>query len=113
MSFFRVQAPTFPVTDILNPENQISISWTPTQNIRTGISACTSRENLATYLAQVGISWDDSWTLVEFDGYFADDEDEDAHLGAVLTHPTAIVSTEIIGEAFVMEILDAHEALAA
>lgn len=111
MSFYRVQASTFPVADILEAENQLSISWNTGEDVRHGISACESREELATYLAQVGIHFTDSWVLVEFDGDYADEEDEDAHLGAVLTIPERIISTEIVGDAFGMEIMDAYEAL--
>ena len=113
MSFYRIQANTFPVTDILEPENQLSISWTNTEDVRHGISACQSREELATYISQTGITWSDSWVLVEFDGYYADEEDEDAAMGAVLTIPTEILSVESIEDSFIDEILAAYEDIAA
>lgn len=113
MSFYRIQANSFPVTDILEAENQLSISWNTGEDVRHGISACESREELATYLAQTGIHFTDDWILVEFDGDYADEEDEDADLGAVLTIPERIISTETVGDAFGEEIIDAYEALVA
>lgn len=113
MSFYRIQANTFPVSDILEAENQLSISWNTGEDVRHGISACESREELATYLAQTGIHFTDDWILVEFDGDYADEEDEDADLGAVLTVPERIISTETLGDAFGEEIMDAYETLTA
>lgn len=113
MSYFRVQHPNRP--DILNPENQTSESYNPgsEDDIRTGISVCDSREELAEYLAQSGIPFEDDWELIECDGYHADDQDEDAHLGARLIHPTEIISRETIGDGFIEEIFAAYDELAA
>lgn len=111
MSFFRIQPTDRP--NILDPENQTSTSWTNLEGIRNGVSVCCSREELAEYLAQAGIPFQDDWELIELDGAYSEEDDEDAHLGAVLVYPTEIIARETIGDAFVYEILDAYEALAA
>lgn len=113
MTYFRIQPTDRP--NILDPENQISFSWNGLgdETARHGVSVCDSREELAEYLAQVGIPFEDDWELLEVDGTFSDDEDEDAHLGARLIHPTKIISREVIGDAFIEEIMDAYENLAA
>lgn len=112
ITFFRIQPTDRP--DILDPENQFSYSWNDLGNderARHGISVCETREDLAEYLAQVGIPFTDDWELLEVEGTYSDDEDEDAHLGCSLIIPTAIVSRETIGDGFIDEILEAHEAL--
>lgn len=113
MKFFRVNPPEFTTDMMMDPENQISVNHSNELDVRTGLSACESREELAQYLAQAGIEFRDDWTLVEFEGTYATEEDSDAHLGAVLTHPTRIVATETAGDAFIMEILAAYDLIAA
>ncbi len=113
-TFFRIQPANRP--DILDPENQASTSWNDLGDdarIRRGVSVCDTREELAEYLAQAGIPFEDDWELLEVEGTYSDDEDEDAHMGCSLVIPTAIVSRETIGDAFIMEIMDAYDALAA
>lgn len=99
MIFFRINQPGDAPERILNPEDQISHSWNNEEDVRHGVSACESVEELATYLAQVGIPFDDNCTLIEFEGTYAAEDDHDAHLGAVLTIPTRIVSVRPLGEA--------------
>lgn len=114
MTWFRIQPQDRP--NILDPQYQTSSSWNDLgddDRIRRGVSVCGSREELAEYLAQVGIPFEDDWELLEVAGTPSGDEDEDAHLGCSLIIPTEIISREIIGEAFIEEILDAYEALAA
>ena len=114
MSFFRIQPADRP--NILDPEFQTSTSWNDCgddDRIRTGISVCDTREELAEYLAQVGIPFADDWELLEVEGTYSGDEDEDAHMGCSLIIPTAIIARETIGGAFIMEIMDAYEELAA
>ncbi|AHI04358.1 hypothetical protein CFAL_12135 (plasmid) [Corynebacterium falsenii DSM 44353] len=111
MSFFRIQPTDRP--DILDPENQTSTSWNDLEDTRHGVSVCNSREELAEYLAQTGIPFQDDWELLEIDGPYSDEEDEDEHLGCSLILPTEIIARETIGDAFVYEILDAYDNLAA
>lgn len=111
MSFFRVNPPEFTIEDMMQVENQISINHDDEDDIRRGLSACESREELASYLAQSGIEFRDDWTLVEFEGTYAEEDDVDADRGAVLAYAERVIATEVIGEVFVYEILDAHEEL--
>lgn len=114
MSYFRIQDTDRP--NILDPENQTSYSWNDLgddDRARAGVSVCDSREDLAEYLAQTGIPFDGSWELIECDGYNSEDDDEDAHLGARLIHPTKIISRELVGDGFDMEIFAAYDILAA
>ena len=113
MAYYRIQAYE---AEALLDGPQLSYSWNDMgddERARAGKSVCGSREELAEYLAQVGIPFEDHWILVELEGTPSEDEDEDAHLGATLIHPTKIISTETIGESFIMEIMDAYENLAA
>ncbi|MDY5784678.1 hypothetical protein [Corynebacterium sp.] len=113
-TYFRIQPTNRP--NILDPENQTSTSWNDLgddDRVRNGVSVCDSREELAEYLAQVGIPFEDDWELLEVEGTISNDEDEDAHLGCTLIHPTAIISRERAGDAFVEEIMDAYERIAA
>lgn len=60
------------------------------EDIRHGVSACESIDELAAYLATAGIPADDP-VLVEFEADYADDDDHDAAQGAVLTLPIRII----------------------
>lgn len=95
MSYYRIQDSSRQVTDLLDPAQQISRSYC-TDTERHGVSVCRSLTDLAEYLAQTGLPFDETWTLVELDGYRSEDEDEDAELGALLVHPTEIIATEPI-----------------
>ncbi|CAB0494604.1 hypothetical protein CIP100629_00491 [Corynebacterium diphtheriae] len=70
------------------------------------------RDDLAEYIAQTGIQWDETWELLEVAGTPSDDEDEDAHMGALLIIPTKIISREPITDGFMDEIFEAFEAAA-
>ena len=87
--------------------------WNAGEDVRVGVSVCDSIEELASYLAQVGIPFTDDCLLVELEGTWADDEDEDAHLGARLIIPTRIVSTELAGERLIDMIMAAYDQIAA
>ena len=92
--FYRIQQANDPATRILEP-GQRSYDWNGLDEYRNGVSACESIEELGTYLAQVGIPYGDGkWNLIAFEGHYADEDDLDADLGAVLTEPTAIISVE-------------------
>lgn len=88
MTYFRINQPGHAPEAILDPENQHSYDWAG-DDVRDGISACETIEDLGQYMAQVGIPLDDC-TLICFDGYEADEDDLDSDLGAVLTIPTCI-----------------------
>jgi len=103
MSYFRIQTTDYDPAELLE-EGQVSTSWSNGTD-RAGKSVCASREELATYLVQSGIPFGSgSWILVELDGYLSDEEDEDAHLGALLVHPTKIISVEPLEDSFFDEI---------
>ncbi len=56
--------------DILDPENQYSYSWNDLgADPRHGISVMDDREALAEYIAQTGIQWDETWELLEVEGF--------------------------------------------
>lgn len=112
MTYFRIQPQDRP--NILDPEYQTSSSWNDLgddERIRKGVSVCGSREDLAEYLAQVGIPFEEDWELLEVAGYPSGDEDEDAHLGPMLIIPTEIISRELVGDGFDLEIFAAYDEL--
>lgn len=111
MSFYRIQSADRDVQDLLDPEMQTSISYTDDSE-RQGVSVCGSLEELAGYLAQVGIPFDDTFVVVELDGTWSDDEDEDAELGALLVHPAQIISVTPITEKLLDMIDAAYDAAA-
>jgi len=104
MSFYRIQDREIPVEQLLDPEFQTSESYC-TGTTRVGKSVCGSIEELAAYFAQAGVPLDPRTSvLVEVKGHYADEADEDAHLGALLIIPTEIVAVTEIPEAFYAEI---------
>jgi len=109
-SYYRIQPTTYAAEDLLVAENQISVSWRNGEDTRNGVSVCCSREELAAYLAQVGIPFEWTWNLVEVEGYPADEDDEDHALGARLIIPTRIVSVESMTNGFADEIIAAYDA---
>ena len=111
MSYYRIQTSAYPVEMILDPEHQTSENYSNPEDIRAGKSVCASIEDLAEYLAQTGIPFDDSYLLVEVEGYASDDEDADAHMGAMLIHPTRIISAELLSDEFFEMINEAFENL--
>lgn len=113
MSYYRIQQENHPIEWLLDPEYQFSTSWNAGDGVRNGVSVCDSIETLATYFATVGIPFTDDCLLVELDGTWSDDDDEDAHLGASLIYPTRIISTERVGVRFGELVIAAYEALAA
>lgn len=62
----------------------------PTEDVRHGVSACESIEELAQYMATHGIECGRP-VLVVYEGDEADEEDHDAADGAVLTWPQRII----------------------
>lgn len=111
-TYYRIQAANRPVEQLLDPEFQTSLSYVDDTE-RTGVSVCDSVEDLASYLSQSGMPWDDTFVLVEVEGTLSADIDEDAHLGARLVHPTAIVSVSPLTDDFFDLVSAAFDALAA
>lgn len=112
-TYFRIQPTTYNAEDLLNGA-QTSASWNDIGNddqARNGKSVCLSREDLAEYIAQSGICFESSWNLIELEGTPSADTDEDAHLGALLIHPTKIVAVTPIEDDFELEILAAYDEL--
>lgn len=110
--FYRIQQATSPVERILDPKFHFSISYCD-DTARHGVSACESLEDLAEYFAQTGVPVDAECLLVTFDGDYSDEDDEDAHLGAVLTIPETIIATELADVRFLDMVSDAYDRLAA
>lgn len=88
MSFYRLQDPAH--LDTLTQPGQLSYSY-KTYEPRNGKSVCDTPEELADYLATSGVQFTGDWVLVELDGDYSEDDDEDADLGVTLIHPTKII----------------------
>lgn len=105
MSFYRIQSYD-PQSLLDGPQTSLSYS---TDTERAGKSVCLSLEDLAAYMAQTGceIDWQNA-LLVELDGEWSDDEDEDAHLGAYLIHPTKIIDVTPLDDTDFYDLVDAY-----
>lgn len=107
---YRIQ--DFPAQALLDGP-QTSMSYRDYSE-RPGKSVCLTLEDLAEYFAHVGIPIGDNPILVEVEGdWELDIEDEDAEYGVRLIHPTRIVSETPLGDDFydlVNAILDAMAA---
>lgn len=112
MSFYRIQDSRINTADLLNPELQISESYSGMDE-RVGVSVCGSLENLATYLttAGSGIPFDTTYVVVEVTGYFAEANALDAEAGEYLIHPTEVVSVTPIEDELLTLIDAAYDAL--
>jgi hypothetical protein len=121
MSFYRIQQANRNAVDLLNPANWESRQWFgeklrdcgecqgagcdacdfdgQIEDIRHGVSTCASIDTLIDYLRVVGCDLDDT-VIVELAGTIADDEDHDTQFGAVLVHPTTILSITPVDDAF-------------
>lgn len=105
MSYYRIQ--DYDPHTLLEGA-QTSLSYR-TDTERSGKSVCASIEDLAAYMAQVGIPID--WNralLVELEGTWSDEEDEDAHLGVYLMHPTRIVSVTPLDDTNFYDLVDTY-----
>lgn len=92
-TYYRIQDADRDVADLLDPEQQYSISYVDDTE-RHGISVCDSLEDLADYLAHSGVPFDTTSVVVAVSGPLSEDEDEDADQGALLVIPERIVSVE-------------------
>jgi len=117
-TWYRIQTADRDVTDLLDPEQQVSYSWTSDEESRVGVSVCESLESLAAYLASEpgsGIPFGaGEWVIVELtadrESY---DTPMDAAYGEHLVHPVAITSVAPLDDAFFDMIGAAYDALAA
>lgn len=91
--YYRIQDAHLDVTNLLDAEQQTSLSYTHDTG-RSGVSVCDSLEALAGYLVQAGVPFTVESVVVAVRGNLSVEDDEDAHLGALLVHPTEIVSVE-------------------
>ncbi|GIG27277.1 MULTISPECIES: hypothetical protein [Cellulomonas] len=106
-SYYRIQEACRPVAQLLDAEYQTSLSYC-TGTERSGVSACRSVEDLATYLAISGMPWDpETFVLVEVDADLADVEDEDHDLGARLVIPTKIIAVTPVMDTGLLDLIDA------
>lgn len=116
-TYFRVQSGDRPTTDLL-ADGQISAAWGKEHledrtTDRAGVSVCSSREELATYLATYGAGIPyglPGWVLVELTGEISDDRPLDAEGGEILVHPTQIIAAAEIDDEFFGLISDAYDA---
>ena len=113
MISYRIQQGNHPIALLLDPATQLSTSWSNDDDVRQGVSACMSIEDLAGYFAQSGVCLDDECLLVAMECEWADGEDADAHLGAELIIPTAIISAEPVPASFFDLVSDAYDRIAA
>lgn len=93
-TYFRVQDGDRNLSQLLDPEGQISSAWHRDDLDRDGISVCESREILAHYLATIGQGipyGSGGWVLVELEGDELDGA-LDAEYGEILIRPTRIVA---------------------
>lgn len=107
MTYYRIQ--DYPATDLLDGP-QVSYSYLDeSAEPRSGKSVMDSYEGLVAYMATVGIAIDwDNAILVELDGTYSDDEDEDAAHGAELIHPTEIIAVTPLDETSFFADVDAY-----
>lgn len=104
MTFFRIQPAARDTADLLDESTWESRNWNdewaPT---RHGVSVCGSIDDLVGYFRVAG-GWIDDCVLVELDGYYSHDDDEDAANGALLVCPTAIISVTPVSDELIARI---------
>lgn len=108
MIAYRIQSIDRNVTDLLDPEQQLS--WPADGGApKHGVSGCETPAELAAYLAVACPPMDGAPVLVEIEGPESDDEPEDVELGEVLVLPTraAVIDGDAFFEA-VGELVDAR-----
>ena len=90
---FRIQSASRDVSELLDPAQQVSVSYT-TDTERAGVSGRESLESLAAHLVRAGVPFDVHSAVVTMRGPLSQDTPEDADLGEILIYPTEIVSVE-------------------
>jgi len=81
------------------------------EDVRHGVSACRTIEDLAAYLAQTGVPMPDDAVIVEVSGPLSDDTDHDANLGVSLNLPDTLGEITPVGDWFYELINAAYDAL--
>lgn len=74
------------------------------EDVRAGVSCCRDIETLAAYFNARHLNTRGD-VLIELQGDESDDEDHDSEAGAVLVHPTRIVSVTPIEESAIWDLL--------
>jgi hypothetical protein len=105
MTFFRIQSATRNLADLLDESTWESRNWSDEwAPARHGVSVCGSIDGLITYF-QAASGWvDEDCVVVELDGYYSHEDDEDAHAGALLVCPTRIVSVTPVSDELIARI---------
>lgn len=112
-TYFRIQLADRDARDLLDADQQTSTHYSNIESMdRPGVSVCASREELAAYLAGAGVPFGTGeWVLVELLGDRSDIADYDAEFGALLVHPTRIVSVGPIDDDFYELVNTAYDAM--
>lgn len=118
--YYRIQNADRDWNDLLKPENwQSSMygggAWKTdpetgedVEDVRNGVSAMESIDQLAEYLAHSGVEFDpNNSVIVEMGGDVAEDEDHDADKGAVLIEPNKILQVQRTPDSF-FDLIDKH-----
>lgn len=104
--FYRIQPKDRNVENLLDRSTWQSRVWMdPWSDIRFGVSACRSIEELVAYFRIAG-GWVDDCVIVEMVAEVADDMDHDHEHGAVLVYPVRIVSVQPLTNAMIAHIYE-------
>lgn len=99
MTFFRIQPAARDTADLLDESTWESRNWNDEwAPARHGVSVCGSIDELVSYFRTASGWIDTDCVLVELDGHYSHDDDEDAHAGALLVCPTRIVSVTPVSD---------------
>lgn len=89
-------------------ETEISSLNYGTLTEKAGVSACGSYEDLVSYIAITGLCVGEPGAmLIEMEGTEADEADDDAEMGALLVHPTRIISATPVEDTDIFTDIDA------
>jgi hypothetical protein len=95
MTYYRIQPADRDTADLLDEATWQSCNWSdPWAEPRYGVSVCGSLDDLVDYFRAASGYVDDTMVVVELLGDLSDEDDEDAHVGALLVCPSRIVSVE-------------------
>lgn len=86
--------------DVLNPEKWHSESWVDDSDLRKGLSAMESPQDLARYMQAHAGDLRNSW-LIRMKGVLAAERDFDHSEGSRLVYPTTVLSAEPVPQDFV------------
>ncbi len=99
MSFYRIQDADTDTALLLDPATQWSENWGGGGDPKHGVSVCGTENGVLDYFATraaQGIGYDADFlacmVMVEVDGPYGEDEDDDAAEGALLILPERVLS---------------------